>query len=80
MQADITGIPVCIPAEKEAALLGAGMIGSTSAGIFGSLADAAEQAVRIARTYEPQPDAVCERRHRQFLALYEAMLTVQRMA
>ena len=79
MQADITGIPVCIPAEKEAALLGAAMIGATSAGVFSSLADAAEQTVSIARSYEPQPSAVYERKHRQFLALYDAMLTVQRM-
>ena len=79
MQADITGIPVCIPAEEEAALLGAAMIGATSAGVFGSLADAAEQTVSISRSYEPQPSAVYERKHRQFLALYEAMLAVQRM-
>ena len=79
MQADITGIPVCIPAEKEAALLGAAMIGATSAGVFASLADAADATIRITRTYEPQPNAIYERRHRQFLALYEAMLAVQRM-
>jgi sugar (pentulose or hexulose) kinase len=79
MQADITGTPVCIPAEKEAALLGAAMIGATSAGVFCSLADAAEQTVSIARSYEPQPSAVYERKHRQFLALYKAMLAVQRM-
>lgn len=79
MQADITGIPVCIPAEQEAALLGAAMVGMTAAGVFASLADAAEQTVSIARTYEPQPSAVYERKHRQFLALYDAMLTVQRM-
>jgi len=79
MQADVTGIPVCIPAEKEAALLGAAMIGATSAGVFASLADAAEQNIRITRTYEPQPNAIYERKHRQFLALYDAMLAIQRM-
>ncbi len=80
MQADITGLPVCIPAQQEAALLGAAMVGATSAGLFVSLADAAEQSVSIARTYAPQPNAVYERKHRQFLALYDSMLTVQRMA
>lgn len=79
MQADITGLPVCIPAQQEAALLGAAMVGATSAGLFASLADAAEQSVSIARTYAPQPSAVYERKHRQFLALYDAMLAVQRM-
>jgi sugar (pentulose or hexulose) kinase len=79
MQADVTGIPVCIPAEKEAALLGAAMIGATAAGVFTSLADASERTIRITRTYEPQPNAIYERKHRQFLALYDAMLVIQRM-
>ncbi|MCE5188068.1 MAG: hypothetical protein LLF75_02625 [Eubacteriales bacterium] len=79
MQADVTGIPVSIPAEKEAALLGAAMIGATAAGVFTSLADAAERTIRIARTYEPQTNAVSERKYRQFLALYDAMLAIQRM-
>ena len=79
MQADVTGIPVCIPAEKEAALLGAAMIGATSAGVFASLAEAADATIRITRTYEPQPNAIYERKHRQFLALYDVMLAIQRM-
>ena len=79
MQADVTGIPVCIPAEKEAALLGAAMIGATAQGIYASLADAAARVVRLTRTYEPSPSALYERRHRQFLALYDAMIRVQRM-
>ncbi len=79
MQADVTGIPVCIPAEKEAALLGAAMIGATAQGIYPSLADAAGRVVRLTRTYEPQANVVYERRYRQFLALYDAMIRAQRM-
>ncbi|MEA5048005.1 MAG: FGGY family carbohydrate kinase [Eubacteriales bacterium] len=79
MQADVTEIPVCIPAEKEAALLGAAMVGAVAQGVYASLADASEQVVRLTRTYEPQPNAIYERKHRQFLALYDAMIRVQRM-
>ena len=79
LQADITGIPVCIPAEKEAALLGAAMIGAVSGGVFASLSDAAKAAVRISRTFTPEPSPVYAHKHRQFLALYESMLAVQRM-
>lgn len=79
MQANITGIPVCIPAEKEAALLGAAMIGAVSSGVVLSLSDAAKQVVRFSDTFLPLSSAVNEQRHRQFLALYDAKLPVQRM-
>ncbi len=79
MQANITGLPVCLPAEKEAALLGAAMIGCVSSGVFSSLAEAAEQTVRFSQTFTPEYNAVNDRRHRQFLALYDAMIRIQRM-
>ncbi|MDD4312170.1 MAG: FGGY family carbohydrate kinase [Eubacteriales bacterium] len=79
LQADITGIPVCIPAEKEAALLGAAMFGAVSAGVFPSLADAATATIRISRTFTPEPNTCYARKHRQFLALYDSMLHVQRL-
>lgn len=79
LEADITGLPVCIPAEKEAALLGAAMVGATAAGVYPALADAAKDVVRISHTYEPRENHVYEHKYRQFLALYEAMLRVRRM-
>lgn len=79
LQADITGTPVCIPAEKEAALLGAAMIGAVSVGVFPSLSDAAAATVRISRTFTPVPSPLYARKHRQFLALYDSMLNVQRL-
>jgi sugar (pentulose or hexulose) kinase len=79
IQADVTGVPVCIPAEKEAALLGAAMIGAVNAGVFPSLADAARQTVRFTRTFYPADGAVYARSHRQFLALYDAMVRIARM-
>ncbi|HWR23749.1 MAG TPA: FGGY family carbohydrate kinase [Feifaniaceae bacterium] len=79
MQADITGIPVHIPAEKEAACLGAAMIGAVAAGEYCSYDDAAAAAVRMERCFLPSPDAQYARKHRQFLALYSAMIDVQRI-
>lgn len=79
LQADITGIPVSIPAEKEAACLGAAMIGATSAGVYKDFSEAANAAVRLEATFAPQADERNERKHRQFVALYEAMIGVQRM-
>ncbi|MEA4870948.1 Xylulose kinase [bioreactor metagenome] len=79
MQANITGLPVCLPAEKEAALLGAAMIGAVSSGRFSSLADAVAKTVRFSGEYSPAPQPGDERRHRQFLRLYDAMIQTQRM-
>ena len=76
-QADITGIPVYTPAEKEAALLGAAMIGAVSAGVFPSFAAAAEQVVRFSNAFFPTLSETNERRHRQFIALYDAMINLQ---
>ena len=80
MQADITGLPVCIPAEKEAALLGAAMVGAVACGVFSSLAVAVAQTVRFSGEYLPASQPNDERRHRQFLALYDAMIQTQRMS
>lgn len=79
IQADVTGLPVCIPAEKEAALLGAAMIGAVSAGTFASFADAVKQTVRFTRTFLPADGGVYARSHRRFLALYDAMIRISRM-
>ncbi len=79
LQADITGIPVSIPAEKEAACLGAAMIGAVGAGVYRDFSEAANTAVRLEATFVPQADERNERKHRQFVALYEAMIAVQRM-
>jgi len=79
MQADITGIPVDIPAEKEAACLGAAMIGGVAAGAYASYDDAAAAVVRMEQCFLPSPVTQYQRKHRQFLALYAAMIEVQRM-
>ena len=76
LQADITGLPVCIPAEKEAACLGAAMICAVSDGAFESFAAAAESCVGTAKTYTPNPTERLNKKYRRFCALYEAALTI----
>ena len=79
MQADITGLPVAIPKEKEAACLGAAMIAAVSAGHFESYAKAAESCVALLNRYEPNPTARTERKYRRFCALYNAALEINRI-
>ena len=76
LQADITGLPVCIPAEKEAACLGAAMICAVSQGQFASFAEAAQSCVAMSMQYKPAPSAHLDRKYRRFNALYEAALAL----
>ena len=79
LQADITGLPVRIPAEKEAACLGAAMIAAVSSGRWASFGAAAEELVSMLHQYEPNPTEHTERKYRRFCTLYEAALAVGRM-
>ena len=76
MQADITGLPVSIPAEKEAACLGAAMICAVADGSFPSLEAAAEKCVAMSLEYKPNPTPRLDRKYRRFCALYKAALEI----
>ena len=76
MQADITGLPVAIPKEKEAACLGAAMIAGVSDGRFADYAAAADHCVALLHRYEPNPTAHTEKKYRRFCALYRAALEI----
>ncbi|MBE6956676.1 MAG: hypothetical protein E7450_04415 [Ruminococcaceae bacterium] len=76
MQADITGLPVAIPKEKEAACLGAAMIAAVSDGHFAGYAAAAEHCVALLHQYEPHPSVRLEKKYRRFCALYKAALEI----
>ncbi|MEG1525644.1 MAG: FGGY family carbohydrate kinase [Clostridia bacterium] len=80
LQADITGIPVCIPLQKEAACLGAAMIGAVSAGAYADLSAVCDAVVRMEKTFLPHENPLLSRKHRQYLALYEAMCRVQELS
>ena len=79
LQADITGLPVRIPAEKEAACLGAAMIAAVSDGRWSGYEAAANDCVSMLHQYDPNPTARCERKYRRFCALYEAALQIGRI-
>ena len=80
MQADITGIPVDIPREKEAACLGAAMIAAAGEG-----ADAEKYKGLAAlgngteKSYVPREPERYERKYRQFCRLYQSMLETARL-
>jgi sugar (pentulose or hexulose) kinase len=76
MQADITGLPVSIPKEKEAACLGAALIGAVSDGRFESYSQAVHTCVELTHTYEPHPSDRLETKYRRFNALYKAALAI----
>jgi xylulokinase len=74
IQADVTGVPVEVPADKEAACLGAAIIGAVSGGTCGSYDDAIRHSVRMSSRYEPRSGDEMQRKHKQFEHLYKAML------
>ena len=76
MHADITGLPVCVPQEKEAACLGAAIISAVSDGRYASFAEAVAECVAMQMTYDPHPNDRLERKYRRFCALYQAALAV----
>ncbi|MBO5953009.1 MAG: hypothetical protein J6Q53_02650 [Oscillospiraceae bacterium] len=79
MQADITGLPVVIPKEKEAARLGAAMIAAVGSGGFEDLESAARHCVSLEHRYEPREDLRVERKYRRFCALYRMALEISNM-
>ena len=75
LQADITGLPVEVPAVTEAGCLGAVMAAAWKAGQYESLAAAAKD-VKMVRRYEPKPVASIENKYRKFCKLYTVCLEI----
>ena len=76
MYADITGLPVRIPAEKEAACLGAAMIAAVADGKYADFAAASAELVSFSMEYTPNPSQFYARKYRRFCKLYEAALEI----
>ena len=76
MQADITGLPVSIPKEKEAACLGAALIAAVSDGRFADYAEAVHTCVELTHSYKPNSTDRLETKYRRFCALYKAALEI----
>lgn len=79
MQADITGIPVVVPQEKEAACLGAAIIASAQEKTAEEYRKTAEKANKPERRYEPHACEKYEQKYRRFCALYQAMVMIGKM-
>jgi sugar (pentulose or hexulose) kinase len=56
--ADVTGKPVEIPGELDAAPLGTALMAAAAAGMVSDLAAAAERAAAVTARFEPRPDRV----------------------
>ena len=78
LQADITGLPVEVPAVTEAGCLGAAMIAARSQGQYETL-EAAAKDVKMVRAYTPNPSPAIEEKYRKFCKLYEAALEIVKM-
>ena len=79
MYADITGLPVRIPAEKEAACLGAAMIAAVADGKYPDFAAASAELVSFSMEYTPKPSQFYARKYRRFCKLYEAALELNKI-
>ena len=80
LQANITGLPVRIPTEKEAACLGITIVAAVSDGRFATLEEATGHCVSFSQTYVPVPTAETEKKYRRFCALYEAALQIGKIS
>ena len=79
LQADITGLPVVIPTEKEAACLGCAIIGAVSEGVYAGYQEAADKIISFQHRYEPENHDKYEKKYQKYCALYDAMLKITRM-
>ena len=75
MKADITGIEVNVPEDKEAALLGAAIMGAVTAGIYDSYENAVNTGVRMKMCYKPRP--YNEAKKKAYSVMYDAMIQAQ---
>lgn len=72
LKADITGIEVKVPEDKEAALLGAAIMGAVSAGEYPSYDAAVGSGVRMEKCYTPR--SYPAEKKAAYSALYAAMI------
>ncbi|XP_016103351.1 FGGY carbohydrate kinase domain-containing protein [Sinocyclocheilus grahami] len=71
--ANTTGLPVVLPAEREAVLLGAAVIGACASSDCSSIQEAMRRMTRIGRVVRPNPglESFYRRKYTVFLRLYD---------
>lgn len=72
LYADITGVPVVLPENQEAALLGCIVGTSVKNGMFSSFDDAFSNIIRIKKIFAPNKNPVFNKQYGIYKALYNA--------
>lgn len=80
MQADVSGLPVEVPENQEAACRGAALLTAVEAGVFASYGEAAERTSGRKRRFTPAPDPRYAAKYKQFDFLYGAMREARALA
>ena len=79
LHSDITGLPVQVPAEKEAACLGVAIVAAVDDGRFADYEEATKFCVSFEKEFTPHPSEEIESKFRKFNRLYEASIEAARM-
>ncbi|MCB5991184.1 FGGY-family carbohydrate kinase [Janibacter melonis] len=73
LKADVCGIDVLVPDEREATCRGAAALALVAAGLIGDVADATSLAAPETRTYSPSPGHHRDERYRRFETYLERL-------
>jgi DNA-binding GntR family transcriptional regulator len=80
LKADICGLPLRVTAVTEAACLGAALLAGVGAGVYASLAEAVQEAVRLPEERlvpDPVQQVAYEERYRVYRELYPALMLLE---
>lgn len=79
IHADTAGLPVCVPASRDAPSVGAAVLAAHGAGHFSSIDEGISSMVRPGRRIEPRPREVALYNdiYQQYRALYPALKSVR---
>ncbi|XP_066537242.1 FGGY carbohydrate kinase domain-containing protein [Hoplias malabaricus] len=76
MHANVTGLPVVLPAEREAVLVGAAVLGACASGDYSSIQEAMEKMARTGKVI--QPNLELESFYRKKFAVFLRLVAHQR--
>lgn len=79
IHADTAGLPVCVPASRDAPSVGSAVLAAHGAGHFATIDDGIAAMVRPGKRIEPRPReaALYNEIYQQYLALYPALKAVR---
>ncbi|RVO73264.1 FGGY-family carbohydrate kinase, partial [Sinorhizobium medicae] len=79
IHADTAGLPVCVPASRDAPSVGAAVLAAHGAGYFASIDEGISAMVRPGKRIEPRPReaALYDGIYQQYRALYPALKSLR---